>query len=266
MGFLRHSVLALRVLVWVLVASLAVFALASALGFAYEREKALQLAQAQAHDTAQRSLSAVSNALWQCDVAALNALLAGLVASPVVVRAEVLALDKPIADVRQIGFAGEVDRVWTLPIMARDQTTPIGSLRISESYAPTRAHVFETLGILVATDLIKVVGLAPGAVHDCLPQGRAALAPAGEGCQRFGACSRRTQADPDLKATHHPPRRDRHSGGCDQRFCHRAQGLGGSAAHRRLRLRVPAGHGHYRCAAGHPAGQPGVYPDHRLQR
>ena len=160
MGFLRHSVLALRVLVWVLVASLAVFALASALGFAYEREKALQLAQAQAHDTAQRSLSAVSNALWQYDVAALNALLAGLVASPVVVRAEVLALDKPIADVRQIGFAGEVDRVWTLPIMARDQTTPIGSLRISESYAPTRAHVFETLGILVATDLIKVVGLA----------------------------------------------------------------------------------------------------------
>ncbi len=160
MGFLRHSVLALRVLVWVLVASLAVFAVASAVGFAYEREKALQSAHAQAQDMARRSLPAVANALWQYDVAALNALLSGLVASPVVVRAEVLALDKPIADVRQTGFAGTVDRVWTLPIMTRDQPAPIGSLRISESYAQTRADVFDTLGILVATDLIKIVGLA----------------------------------------------------------------------------------------------------------
>ena len=64
------------------------FALATALGFAYERHKAVQSTQAQVGELAQRSLPAVSNALWQYDVAALNALLSGLVASHVVVRAE----------------------------------------------------------------------------------------------------------------------------------------------------------------------------------
>ncbi|MBK6294366.1 MAG: EAL domain-containing protein [Rhodoferax sp.] len=160
MGFLRHSVLALRVLVWVLAASLAVFALATALGFAYERHKAVQSTQAQVGELAQRSLPAVSNALWQYDVAALNALLSGLVASHVVVRAEVLVLDKPLADVRQSGFVGGVDRVWQLPITARDQSTPIGTLRISESYARTLAQVMDSLRIQVATDLMKIVGLA----------------------------------------------------------------------------------------------------------
>ena len=157
---MRHSVLALRVLAWVLATSLAVFALATTVGLTYEREKALQMAHTEAQETVQRSLPAVSIALWQYDVDALNALLSGLVASRVVVRAEVLALDKSIADVRQTGFTDAVDRVWTLPILARDQTTPIGSLRISESYAQAHAQVLESLKILVATDLIKIVGLA----------------------------------------------------------------------------------------------------------
>ena len=160
MSFLRHSVLALRVLVWVLAASLAVFTLATTVGLVYEREKALQMAHADAQDSAQRSLPAVAIALWQYDVDALNALLSGLVASRVVVRAEVLALDKPFTDVRQTGFAGAVDRVWTLPIMARDQTAPIGSLRISESHAQAQSQLIESLKIQVATDLIKIVGLA----------------------------------------------------------------------------------------------------------
>lgn len=160
MGFMHRSVLALRVLIWVLTASLAVFALATTVGLVYERDKALQMAHANAQDMAQRSLPAVSIALWQYDVDALNALLSGLVASRDVVRAEALTLDKPIADVRQTGFAGTVDRVWTLPIMARDQTTPIGSLRISESYAQAQAQMMESLKIQVVTDLMKIVGLA----------------------------------------------------------------------------------------------------------
>jgi diguanylate cyclase (GGDEF)-like protein/PAS domain S-box-containing protein len=160
MSFLRQSVLALRVLAWVLVASLAVFALASALGLAYERKRALQAAHTDAQDMAQRSVGAVSNALWQYDVQALNVLLAGLVTSPVVVRAEVLALDTPISDVRQTGFDGPVDRVWSIPIQAPGAASPIGSLRISESYAQTQAKLLDSLKTLAATDLLKIVGLA----------------------------------------------------------------------------------------------------------
>jgi diguanylate cyclase (GGDEF)-like protein/PAS domain S-box-containing protein len=160
MFFVRHSVLALRVLKWVLLASLAVFALATAFGFAHEREKALLAAHADAHVAVQSSLTAISNSLWQYDIASLNALLSGMVASRVVVRAEVLVSDKVLADISQSGFTGTVDRVWTVPVLAQDGKTVIGTLRISESYAQAHAQVADTLKLLVITDLVKIVGLA----------------------------------------------------------------------------------------------------------
>ena len=160
MGFLRHSVLALRVLLWVLLASLAVFAVATAFGFAHEREKALNHAHATAQEAAEQSLFAISNSLWQYDVAGLNALLTGMVASRVVVRAEVLGLDKVVVDVSLPGFTGAVDRVWTLPVLSQDHKTVIGALRISESYGEVDAEVADTLKTLVLTDLAKIIGLA----------------------------------------------------------------------------------------------------------
>jgi diguanylate cyclase (GGDEF)-like protein/PAS domain S-box-containing protein len=160
MVYIRHSALALRVLRWVLMASLAVFALATAFGFAHEREKALLAAQADAHGVVQSSLTAISNSLWQYDISSLNALLSGMVASRVVVRAEVLGSDKVLADVSQSGYTGTVDRVWTEPVLAPDGKTVIGELRISESYAQARAQVVDTLKLLVMTDLAKIVGLA----------------------------------------------------------------------------------------------------------
>jgi diguanylate cyclase (GGDEF)-like protein/PAS domain S-box-containing protein len=160
MGSFRHSVLALRVLLWALAASFIVFALASAFGYAREREKALLHAHTEANETARQSLSAISVALWQYDAAGLNAVLSGMVASGVVVRAEVLGLDKLVADVRQPGFTGGVDKVWSLPVLSQDNTTTIGSLRISESYAEAKSQFSESLGTLVMTDLVKIVGLA----------------------------------------------------------------------------------------------------------
>ena len=160
MGSFRHSVLALRVLGWALLASFVVFALASAFGFAREREKALYHAHVEAHATAQQSIAAVSVALWQYDIAGLNAVLSGMVASGVVVRAEVLGLNTLVAEVRQPGFSGAIDQVWSLPVLAQDNKTTIGSLRISESYAHTKAQIYDSLGTLVMTDLVKIVGLA----------------------------------------------------------------------------------------------------------
>ena len=160
MGFLRYSVLALRVLAWVLVASFAVFAMATAFGIAHERDKALHHAHADAQVVVNQSLSAISASLWQYDVAGINALLGGMVASKVVVRIELLSLDKLVADVHQPGFTGPIDRVWTLAVLAQDQKTVIGNLRVSESYADANAQVTDTLKTLVLTDLVKIIGLA----------------------------------------------------------------------------------------------------------
>ena len=160
MGFLRYSVLALRVLAWVVVASLAVFAVATAFGFAYERDKALRHAHANAQEVVEQSLAAVSASLWQYDVAGLNALLDGMVASRVVVRVEVLGPDKLVLDVRQPGFTGSIDHVWTTPVVAQDRKTTIGTLRISESYADANSQTTDTLKILVMTDMVKIAGLA----------------------------------------------------------------------------------------------------------
>ena len=160
MGFLRYSVLALRVLAWVVVASLAVFAVATAFGFAYERDKALRHAHANAQEVVEQSLAAVSASLWQYDVAGLNALLDGMVASRVVVRVEVLGPDKLVLDVRQPGFTGSIDNVWTTPVVAQDRKTTIGTLRISESYADANSQTTDTLKILVMTDMVKIAGLA----------------------------------------------------------------------------------------------------------
>ncbi|HOE43648.1 MAG TPA: PAS domain S-box protein, partial [Rhodoferax sp.] len=160
MKFLRYSVLALRVLAWALLASFAVFAVATAFGIAYERDKALHDAHADAQEVVEQSLPAITASLWQYDVAGLNALLGGMVASTVVVRVELLSLDKLVVDVSQPGFTGPIDRVWTVAVMAQDQKASIGTLRISESYASTNAQVTETLKTLVMTDLVKIIGLA----------------------------------------------------------------------------------------------------------
>ncbi|HPW30405.1 MAG TPA: PAS domain S-box protein, partial [Rhodoferax sp.] len=156
----RHSVLALRILVWVVVVSLAVFTLATAFGVAYERDKALRHAHLDAREAVQQSLSAISASLWQYDVVGLNAVLGGMVASQVVVRVEVLGPDKLLVDVRQPGFSGTVDHVWSVPILAQDQATALGTLRISESYAEANNQSNNTLKTLVITDLVKIIGLA----------------------------------------------------------------------------------------------------------
>jgi len=160
MGLFRYSILAIRVLAWAVVASLAVFVLATAFGVAYERDKALQHAHADAQKVVQQSLPAIAASLWQYDVSALNALLGGMVASQVVVRVEVLSPDKLLVDVRQPGFAGTVDNVWTVPVMAQDQTTSLGTLRISDSYAEANNQATNTLKTLLVTDLVKITVLA----------------------------------------------------------------------------------------------------------
>ncbi|PKO40266.1 MAG: hypothetical protein CVU33_02745 [Betaproteobacteria bacterium HGW-Betaproteobacteria-6] len=166
MTSLRSAVLALRVLFWVMLTSLAVFALATTFGYVHEREKALQAAHANARGAVYQSLSAISISLWQYDVAGLNAVLSGMVRSGSLVRVEVLDRDtvlnqeRVVVDVRQPGFGGSADQIWMLPVMAPDGKQTIGHVRISESYGQVNAQVAETLKTLVMMDLFKIVGLA----------------------------------------------------------------------------------------------------------
>lgn len=160
MAFLRYSVLALRVLLWVLLASLVVFVMATVFGVVHERDKALAAAHEGARDAVGQSLSAVSIALWQYDAAGLDALLKGMVRSKSVVRVEVRDHQKILADVRQSGSIKGADRVWDVPVMAPDGKKEIGSLRISESYAEVDAQIVDTLKTLVMAELIKIIGLA----------------------------------------------------------------------------------------------------------
>jgi PAS domain S-box-containing protein len=154
------SVLALRVLFWVMLTSLVFFTLATTFGIIHEREKALQLAHANAQSAADQSLSAISISLWQYDVTGLNALLTGMVRSGSLVEAEVHDLDKPVAKVSQPGFSGLPDEEWSRPILAPDGKQVIGSLRISESYAQVHSQFAETLKTLMLMDVIKIIGLA----------------------------------------------------------------------------------------------------------
>ena len=160
MAFLRYSVLALRILLWVVLASFVVFVLATTFGVVHERDKALQAAHADAVETADQNRSTISISLWQYDTAALNSLLKGMVQSRALVRVEVLDQKKVVADVRQPGDTNKVDRVWTQPVMAPDGIKEIGLLRLSESYAEVDAQMADTLKTLLLTDLVKIVSLA----------------------------------------------------------------------------------------------------------
>ena len=160
MVFLRYSVLALRILVWVLLASLLVFGLASGFGLVHERGKALQAAHLAAEDAVGYRLSAISNSLWQYDIAGMDTLLWGMVQSGSIVQVEVLDHDKPIASARKPGSDLQSDRVWTRSIMAPSEKAPIGSLRIHESYAEINSQITDSLKTLAITDLVKILSLS----------------------------------------------------------------------------------------------------------
>ena len=160
MAFLRYSVLALRILFWVVLASLVVFTLATGFGLVHERDKALREAHGDAEQAVQQRLSAISMSLWQYDAAGLQAILKGMVSSGSVARVEVLDLDKRVVDTLAPSAEPEFDSVWSLDVWAPNGQKRIGSVRVSESYAQINAQVLESLKAQALIDLVKIIGLA----------------------------------------------------------------------------------------------------------
>ncbi len=160
MAFLRQSVLALRVLLWVLLAAMLVFLLGTTLGVAHERSKALSAAHQEASAAVSSNLDAVALALWNYDEAVFTTLLRGMTKVPAIARLELADNDQTVADIRDPANGNDTDRVWSVPITAPDGKTTIGTLRVTESYAEVNRHIDQMIRTLIATELFKIVGLA----------------------------------------------------------------------------------------------------------
>lgn len=160
MAFLRQSVLALRVLLWVLLAAMAVFVLATSLGVMHERNKALSAAHQEVTTAVSYNQDAIALALWNYDEAVFSALLRGMTKIPAIARLELTDNSKTIADIRDPESGNDTDRVWSIPITAPDGKTNIGTLRVTESYAEVNRHIDQMIRTLIATELFKIIGLA----------------------------------------------------------------------------------------------------------
>jgi len=160
MAFLRQSVLALRVLLWVLLAAMAVFVVVTALGVVHERNKALGASHQEASAAISSNLDAIALALWNYDEATFSTLLRGMTKIPAIARLELSDNDKVVADIRAPEYRNDADRVWSVPITAPDGKTTIGTLRISESNTEVNRQIDRMVRTLVATELFKIVGLA----------------------------------------------------------------------------------------------------------
>jgi|GEM_PF-1762565 len=160
MAYLRYSVLALRILLWVLLSSLVVFALATGFALISERSRAVEAAHVAAIESVGQRLPALSNALWQYDMAGMEALLRGMVQTGSVVQIEVFDRDRTVASASRTSTMPAASRAWTQVVLAPSEATEIGSLRVHESYAEINAQTDATLQTLAATDLVKILGLS----------------------------------------------------------------------------------------------------------
>lgn len=160
MAFFKQSVLAVRVLLWVLAASLGVFLLVTAGGVVHERDRALKAAHEEARASVLNNLAAISIALWNYDQTAWTALLEGMTRVPSIARVELSDMTAPVADILGREPDRQVDSVWTVPVMAPDGKSQIGTLRVSESQAAVERQTTGLIGTLVATELVKIAGLA----------------------------------------------------------------------------------------------------------
>jgi diguanylate cyclase (GGDEF)-like protein/PAS domain S-box-containing protein len=160
MAFLRKSILALRILLWVLLAALGVFVLATTIGVIHERDKALAVAHAEVAAAVNNNLDSIALALWRYDEAVFTALLGGMSKVSSIARLELADNDKVVADIRDPETGNDTDRVWSIPITAPDGKSQIGTLRITESYAEVNRRIDQMIRTLIATELFKIIGLA----------------------------------------------------------------------------------------------------------
>jgi C4-dicarboxylate-specific signal transduction histidine kinase len=160
MRILEQSRLTERILFWVICASVLMFSVVTALTVWQERERMYQAAQEDADRNVSRNIAAISIALWNFDKSTLDATLLGLTQSGPIIRAEVWDLQRQIAQIERADQSTQPDSEWEVPIMGPDNSRPIGTLKISESYADVRGFFEKSLPTELISELIKIAGLA----------------------------------------------------------------------------------------------------------
>jgi C4-dicarboxylate-specific signal transduction histidine kinase len=160
MRFLKQSRLTARILVWVIVTSILMFSAVTALTILHERQQLYQTAQEEARKNVTRNIAAISNGLWNFDMAALNATLLGLTESGSVIRAEVRDAHRQVAEIERADKATKPESAWEVPIMGPDASKQIGTLKIYESYDEVRHLFARNIVTELVAELTKIAGLA----------------------------------------------------------------------------------------------------------
>ncbi|HXC38598.1 MAG TPA: HAMP domain-containing sensor histidine kinase [Burkholderiales bacterium] len=155
----QRSSITVRTLARMVAASVLIFLITSALVIVHERDTRVAAERREARDTVSRNLRALSQALWNYDSEGLSALLSGLTQAATVVHAEVVDDTGLVAAASQTGNAAS-NETWSVDLMAPDGSRKIGALRVSQSFGAVRAALVGTLATLLASELVKIVGLA----------------------------------------------------------------------------------------------------------
>jgi signal transduction histidine kinase len=160
MPFLAQSRLTARILVRVVVAGVVVFSLVTALTVLQDRDRMYREAQQDARRNVSRNLAAISTALWNYDIPALNATLAGLIQSGSIVRAEIRDSNRQVTEMERPDPETKPESRWEVPIVGPDGTTRIGTLAIFESYGEVRDYLTRHLAAELLPELTKIAGVA----------------------------------------------------------------------------------------------------------
>jgi PAS domain S-box-containing protein len=159
-----NSSLVTRMIVSVAAFGVAVFLLVGGIELWRERGELTHAAHVRADAALALSSPPIALALWNYDLATLDLLARNLVRDGAIVRVQVLADDgKGLVDVWRPGFeSGRPGAPIDLALRVAARPTPIGTLRISESFAEIDAQIEHRAMQRLPWELLKVVAIALG--------------------------------------------------------------------------------------------------------
>ncbi|MBS1157828.1 MAG: response regulator [Proteobacteria bacterium] len=156
---LYRSSLATRTLLSMVVASLLIFLIITAMVVWDERSKLLAAAHNESEARVASNMSALQLAAWSYSEDGIRAILAALTRSGALTKAEFISPELKLAW-RRDGLAVTPDRTWMLPVFAPEGGKQIGELYLTESYVEVRQALRAKLVILTLTELLKVMSVA----------------------------------------------------------------------------------------------------------
>ena len=160
MPFLHRASLNQKILISVVSAAFIMFSLVSALTASHERDRLFAAANDDVMNAVKENTSVIAHDLWEFDQAALTAALKGLTLGGTIVHAEVLDSDKVVAEFSRTGSKTQPDRIWSVDLMSPDDARKIGALQITQSYQDLREIMAYNMMAVIASELIKIGGLA----------------------------------------------------------------------------------------------------------